>query len=714
MVAGRPLVLTPQPAVRARWESEVREDPFAVSLAEKGDLLEGVTRVMRDGGADMAEASSRVWQTHKGFASSEGSLIEQRITECGAAMSATAVGERETQRRSYPGIRGQYGTRGWELVRELDLPGNAPRIAAEARALLTADACPSLDATDLILGSEQMALQIHESVGHATELDRILGWEASFAGTSWLDLAQLGTLRFGSDLMTITADATLPGALGSFGYDDEGTPAQPVDIVRDGIWVGVLSGRDSAAVAGLTNPAARCARTGFDRLPMVRMTNVGLLPGSDSLEAMIAATDDGILMDTNRSWSIDDKRLNFQFGCEIGWEIKGGKRGRMLRNPTYTGISPRFWGSMDMLATATNGRSGARPTAARGSRCRSATPGTRRCRRGSGASAWGSAGERRRREAGRRGGRGAAAPGPERDGTRPRRRGERVLALVGRASAGAEAEVSVRLGRDALTRFANSRIHQNMDGESSQCRAARGRGRSRGVRVAGRAARPTTRWRGWWTTRWRRRGCDRWTPTGRASRRPSRCPRWTTGMTRPRRPRPPIAPNGWRTSCVRRATWRPRATAPPRRSVIAFANSAGHAVVGRSTSADMDGIARTATSDGAARAASVRLADLDGAAVGERAASKARSSADAQDSAARPVRGDPGAAARRGCARASWVSTGSTGVPSPTGHRSCAWARRSSMRASRSATTSRTLARRASRSMRKARRAGRWTWCATG
>ncbi len=348
MVGGPPLRLARQPAVRARWESVVVDDPFAVSLAEKGDLLEGVTRAMKDGGADIAEASSRAWWTHKVFASSEGSLIEQVITECGAAMSATAVGEHETQRRSYPGIRGQYGTRGWELVRELDLPGNAPRIAAEARALLSADACPSLDATDLILGSEQMALQIHESVGHATELDRILGWEASFAGTSWLDLAQLGSLRFGSDLMTITADATLPGALGSFGYDDEGTPARPVDIVRNGTWVGVLSGRDSAAVAGLISGGAVRAAA-YDRLPMVRMTNIGLLPGTDSLDAMIAATDDGILMDTNRSWSIDDRRLNFQFGCEIGWEIKGGRRGRLLRNPTYTGISPRFWGSMDML-----------------------------------------------------------------------------------------------------------------------------------------------------------------------------------------------------------------------------------------------------------------------------------------------------------------------------------------------------------------------------
>ncbi len=348
LVPGRDLELAPVEPAQGSWASEVLEDPWSVTVAEKGDLLESVTRAMLDHGADVAEASHDIWDTRKWLASSEGHRIDQHIVECGAAMSATAVGEAETQRRSYPGIRGQYGTRGWELVRELDLPGNAPRIAEEARQLLTADACPALDATDLILGSEQMALQIHESVGHAVELDRILGWEAAFAGTSWLDLRQLGSLRFGSELMNITADATLPGALGSFGYDDEGTPAHRVDIVRQGLWVGALSGRDSAAQAGMPSGAAVRA-DGYNRIPMVRMTNVGLLPGEQSLDEMIAATDDGIFMDTNRSWSIDDKRLNFQFGCEIGWEIRGGRRGRLLRNPTYTGIGPRFWGSLDML-----------------------------------------------------------------------------------------------------------------------------------------------------------------------------------------------------------------------------------------------------------------------------------------------------------------------------------------------------------------------------
>ena len=349
LVPGADLGLAEEPATQGSWQSDYRVDPWSVSLAEKGDLLESVTRTMGEHGADVSEASHRIWDTRKWLVSSEGHRIDQHIVECGASISALAVGERETQQRSYPGIRGQYGTRGWELIRELDLPANAARIAEEARALLTADQCPSLDATDLVLGSEQMALQIHESVGHAVELDRILGWEAAFAGTSWLELPKLGSLRFGSELMNITADATLPGALGSFGFDDEGTPAHPVDIVRDGVWVGTLSGRDSAALAGIERSAGAIRAEGFNRIPMVRMTNVGLLPGSDSLDAMIAATDDGILMDTNRSWSIDDKRLNFQFGCQIGWEIKGGKRGRLLKNPTYTAISPRFWGSLDML-----------------------------------------------------------------------------------------------------------------------------------------------------------------------------------------------------------------------------------------------------------------------------------------------------------------------------------------------------------------------------
>ncbi|MFY1695748.1 MULTISPECIES: TldD/PmbA family protein [unclassified Solwaraspora] len=349
LVPGPPIDLVPAGAGTASWASPCLVDPLAVPLSDKGDLLVSATATMREHGADLAEGLYQIWDTEKWFVSSEGHRIDQRFRECGAGLSATVIGDGETQRRSYPSYRGQYGTSGWELVDSLDLPAHAARIAQEARALLTAPPCPAGETT-LILGGEQMALQIHESVGHAIELDRILGWEAAFAGTSWLDLAQLGSLRYGSELMNVTIDPTIPGALGSFGFDDEGSPAVKRDAVRAGRWVGVLAGRDSAAVAGLDHGGSVRA-DGWSRLPMVRMTNVGLEPGPHTLDEMIAATDDGVLMDFNRSWSIDDKRLNFQFGCEIGWEIKNGKLGRMLRNPTYTGIGPVFWRSMDMLSS---------------------------------------------------------------------------------------------------------------------------------------------------------------------------------------------------------------------------------------------------------------------------------------------------------------------------------------------------------------------------
>ncbi len=348
-VAGAPIDLVPAEAATGSWASNCERDPVGVPLADKGDLLVRTTKAIRDNGADIAEGLYQIWETRKWLVSSEGHRVDQHIRECGAGISATAIGDGETQRRTYPAARGQYGTRGWEVVDELDLDAHAVRIAEEAQALLTAPPCPAGETT-LILGAEQLALQIHESVGHAIELDRILGWEAAFAGTSWLDLAQLGSLRFGSELMNITIDPTIPGALGSFGFDDEGTPAAPRDAVREGTWVGVLAGRDSAAVAGL-GYGGSVRSDGWARLPMVRMTNVGLEPGPHTFDEIVAATDDGIFMETNRSWSIDDRRLNFQFGTEVGYEVKNGKLGRLLRNPTYTGIGPQFWQSMDMLSS---------------------------------------------------------------------------------------------------------------------------------------------------------------------------------------------------------------------------------------------------------------------------------------------------------------------------------------------------------------------------
>lgn len=239
-------------------------------------------------------------------------------------------------------------TGGYEVVAAMDLSGHAQRIAEQSVQLLTAPVCPSMT-TDLILDSDQVALQIHESIGHAVEFDRILGMEAAYAGTSWVGVKDVGSLRYGSELLTVVADATLPGGLATFGYDDEGVPAQRAMIIDRGVLVGVLTSRETAPVLG--QPSNGTARAmAWNRIPLIRMTNIGLLPGTGTLAGIIADTRDGLYMSTNRSWSIDDKRLNFQFGCEIAWEVTGGKLGRILKHPTYAGVTPQFWGSLDRVA----------------------------------------------------------------------------------------------------------------------------------------------------------------------------------------------------------------------------------------------------------------------------------------------------------------------------------------------------------------------------
>jgi TldD protein len=204
-----------------------------------------------------------------------------------------------------------------------------------------------------VLGDEQLALQLHESVGHALELDRILLGELSYAGSSWVTADDIGTLRYGSEAMNVTADATLPGALGSFAWDDEGVAAQRTPLIEHGIVRAALADRQSAAAIGLAGSNG-CARAdGFARQPIVRMTNVSIEPGAaGTLDELIADTDEGIYMETNRSWSIDDRRLQFQFATEVAREIRAGELGRLYRNPSYAGITPRFWSSLDAVCSA--------------------------------------------------------------------------------------------------------------------------------------------------------------------------------------------------------------------------------------------------------------------------------------------------------------------------------------------------------------------------
>jgi TldD protein len=345
------VVLAPEERHEATWVSPIKINPFTVPVDQQlGKLLAIDAELRRDPAISLAEGSMHFERRRQVFVSTIGSVIDQTRYHSGAGFSALCYKDNEIQKRSYPNsFGGQYQLKGYELVDELRLLENAPRIAEEAIALHSADQCPEGE-FDLILDSSQLGLQIHESIGHPIELDRVLGSEANYAGMSFLTLDQLNRLRYGSDIVNVVCDARLehgPG-LGTFAFDDEGVPAQSVDIIRNGQFRGYMTSRETASVVGDTRSNGCMRADGWARLPLIRMTNVSLLPGEQTLDEVFDT--DGIYMETNRSWSIDDKRYNFQFGCEIGWEIRGGRRVRMLKNPSYSGISTEFWNACAAVA----------------------------------------------------------------------------------------------------------------------------------------------------------------------------------------------------------------------------------------------------------------------------------------------------------------------------------------------------------------------------
>ncbi|MBI2324929.1 MAG: TldD/PmbA family protein [Chloroflexi bacterium] len=364
----RDVVLAPLKPQTGTYRTKIEVDPFAVSFEDRVGLLIAADAAMRTvKGLRTTRANYEIWREDKLFASSEGADLEQTLYEAGCGISAEAVGDGELQIRSYPAAGGRTQNQaGWEFVTKWDLVAHAPRIAEEAVALLTAKPCPRDVRTTVVIGDAQLMLQVHESCGHPIELDRALGTEAAYAGTSFLTTDRLGSFRYGSDTVNIRIDSTTPGGLGTFGWDDEGVPASEGWAVKDGIFVGYLMSRETAAALGKTSNGTMRA-SGWGRLPLIRMTNVSLMPGdAGTLDDLIAETDDGIYMETNRSWSIDDRRLNFQFGTQIGWEIRGGKLGAMLRNPTYTGMTPEFWGSCDAVCSPTEWRMWGTPNCGKG------------------------------------------------------------------------------------------------------------------------------------------------------------------------------------------------------------------------------------------------------------------------------------------------------------------------------------------------------------
>jgi TldD protein len=336
-------------AVTADWHSRWRIDPFDVPLDEKVDLLIDLDHLMRERpDVKVAESQLNSFRTVKYFANSDGSDIRQEFVECGGQLQATAVGHDEVQTRSFPSALEGYHTQGgWEVVEGMGLEAGAREIGTQAVDLLTAPVCPT-DTMTVILDGSQLALQVHESCGHPIELDRVLGTELSLAGGSFLTPDTAG-MQYGSAQVNIVADATAPGGLGTFGYDDEGVPAHRTTIVKDGVFVGYLTSRETAPEIGQESQGSMRADS-WQHTPLIRMTNINLEPGDWSAEEMVAETEHGILLQDTKSWSIDDLRLNFQFSTEVGWLIEHGEITGMVRNPSYQGITPEFWNRCDAVA----------------------------------------------------------------------------------------------------------------------------------------------------------------------------------------------------------------------------------------------------------------------------------------------------------------------------------------------------------------------------
>ncbi|MHA1211823.1 MAG: TldD/PmbA family protein, partial [Candidatus Heimdallarchaeota archaeon] len=331
----KPIEFVDEKAVEDEYKTPFKKDPFAVPTEDKIATLVEVDKRLKEYNPEvikMTQADYRGHREDKIFASSEGAYITQQITFCGGGYACTAISPgTQPQRRSFPGsFRGNFSAMGYEYFEGLDLLENVEKTAKEAIALTNAKTCPTEKAT-LLLDGHQLMLQIHESCGHPTELDRVLGTEAAFAGTSFMTPDLLGKLKFGSEHVNMVSDCTNLGGLGTYGYDDEGVKARRVDLVKDGLFVGYQSSRETAALIGLEKSSAGMRADNPQKLPLVRMTNINLEPGDWKRDEIIADTKKGILMSTNKSWSIDDKRLNFQFGTEIAWEIVNGEIGDIIK-----------------------------------------------------------------------------------------------------------------------------------------------------------------------------------------------------------------------------------------------------------------------------------------------------------------------------------------------------------------------------------------------
>ena len=340
----------PRPAPRGRYVSPSFDRP----LPSHSDWYEMLQRESLQAACDPRivdwEALVDVLKATHRLITSEGGDVVQWHRYLYPSISVTAHADGVTQQRSLNGQRGMCQQGGVEILDRVGFAGSGRRVAEEALELLLAPNCPS-GRMDVLLAPDQMVLQIHESIGHPLELDRILGDERNFAGTSFVTPDMFGTYRYGSEHLNITFDPTRPEELASYAFDDDGTAAERTFLIRDGILERPLGGAISQSRAGLPGVAnARAAS--WNRPPIDRMANLNLEPGDATFDALVAGIERGVLLETNASWSIDDSRNKFQFGCERGKVIENGRLGHVVKNPNYRGISAEFWRSLARVGDA--------------------------------------------------------------------------------------------------------------------------------------------------------------------------------------------------------------------------------------------------------------------------------------------------------------------------------------------------------------------------
>ena len=342
-----PVVLAPQAPQRGAYRTAVRRDPFAVPLAERVGLLREADAILATPNAKVRRVSVAAYRTRKRLVTSDGTDVSQDIVECGAGLNVTAAtaGAKPATRNDMRNVR----QAGWEYVDEFDVLAHARTFARDVEAVLAAK--PAVERpTTLLIDQPFLALLVHESCGHPTESDRVLEHEVAFAGTTFMWPKDRGHLRYGSEHVNMTADATLPGGMGTFGWDDDGVPATRTPLVERGIFTGYLSSRETAGALGIPTSGG-CARAeGWQHFPIVRMVNVSLEPGDATYAELLAGIDDGLLLESPASYSLDDKRQNFHFSTQVARVIRRGQVAEYVRGVAFQSLTPDFWGSCDGVA----------------------------------------------------------------------------------------------------------------------------------------------------------------------------------------------------------------------------------------------------------------------------------------------------------------------------------------------------------------------------